>query len=101
MSETGGNAAAGGIGADWDVIVIGSGIGGATMASQLLAQGCRVLMLERGRRISTAGNGPQPEKPEERMAAGWWPNAITLKSPGSAAVRFHAPVGCAVGGSSL
>lgn len=32
---------------DWDVIVIGSGIGGLVTASQLAAKGARVLVLER------------------------------------------------------
>ncbi|MEM8822272.1 MAG: GMC family oxidoreductase [Pseudomonadota bacterium] len=37
---------------DWDVIIIGSGMGGATLASSLAASGCRVLILERGERLT-------------------------------------------------
>ena len=32
---------------DWDVIVIGSGIGGLVTASQLAAKGAKTLVLER------------------------------------------------------
>lgn len=36
---------------DWDIIIIGSGMGGATLASSLAPSGARVLILERGERL--------------------------------------------------
>ncbi len=36
---------------DWDIIIIGSGMGGATLASSLAPSGRRVLILERGERL--------------------------------------------------
>ncbi|MCH2078244.1 MAG: GMC family oxidoreductase [Rhodobacteraceae bacterium] len=37
---------------EWDVIIIGSGMGGATLASALAPSGARVLILERGERLA-------------------------------------------------
>ncbi|MEO0484482.1 MAG: GMC family oxidoreductase [Pseudomonadota bacterium] len=37
--------------AEWDVIIIGSGMGGATLAASLAPSGARVLVLERGKRL--------------------------------------------------
>ena len=36
---------------EWDIIIIGSGMGGATLASSLAPTGARVLILERGERL--------------------------------------------------
>ena len=38
--------------ADWDIIIIGSGMGGATLASSLAPSSARVLVLERGDRLT-------------------------------------------------
>ena len=37
--------------ADWDIIIIGSGMGGATLATSLAPSDARVLILERGERL--------------------------------------------------
>ena len=38
----------------WDVIIIGSGVGGATVAQNIAQQGLKVLILEKGKRVSAA-----------------------------------------------
>jgi choline dehydrogenase-like flavoprotein len=86
---------------DWDVIVIGSGIGGATVARCVAEPGLRVLILEKGKRISAAIGQEEHTNPEARMARGWWPNPVSQKKPDGTCVRFFAAVGCAVGGSSI
>jgi choline dehydrogenase-like flavoprotein len=86
---------------EWDVIIIGSGIGGATVASYLAQQGLEILILEKGKRVSAAIDQDEYTSPEERVARGWWPVAVSQKKPDGTHVRFFAPVGCAVGGSSI
>jgi len=86
---------------EWDVIVIGSGIGGATVARCIAQQGLEVLVLEKGRRVSAAIDQAEQTTPGERMARGWWPNPVSQKKPDGSSTRFYAAVGCAVGGSSI
>jgi choline dehydrogenase-like flavoprotein len=47
--------------ADWDVIIIGSGMGGATLASSLAPSGLRVLILERGERLRASAQDRDAE----------------------------------------
>jgi cholesterol oxidase len=83
----------------YDVIVIGSGFGGAITSCRLQEQGYRVLVLERGRRWDKTNFPRQPEdawiwdgeKPEH--CNGW----LELKTFPHMAVA----VGAAVGGGSL
>jgi choline dehydrogenase-like flavoprotein len=48
----------------WDVIVVGSGFGGAMIAHRLLARGARVLMIERG---GWVGRGPEAWLPDASL----------------------------------
>jgi len=41
---------------EYDVIVVGSGIGGSTVAREMARKGKKVLMLERGGRMDWMGN---------------------------------------------
>lgn len=50
-----------------DVIIIGSGIGGATLAAALAPSGCRILILERGERLQPS---PQDRDPQAIFADG-------------------------------
>ncbi len=85
----------------WDVIVIGSGIGGATVARSLAHMGLEVVVLEKGRRISATVEQDQGAAPETRIERGWWPMPLSeRKSDGSYGSVFAA-IGCAVGGSSI
>ena len=86
---------------EWDVIIIGSGVGGATVARCIAQQGLDVLVLERGKRVSAAIDQTEQTTPQERVARGWWPNPVSQKKPDGTSTRFYAALGCAVGGSSI
>jgi choline dehydrogenase-like flavoprotein len=85
----------------WDVIIIGSGVGGATLARCVAQQGLQVLILEKGKRVSASIDQNEHTSPDGRLARGWWPLPVSQKRPDGTQVRFFAPVGCAVGGTSI
>jgi choline dehydrogenase-like flavoprotein len=85
----------------WDVIIIGTGVGGATVGRSLALEGFSVLFLEKGGRIGPSEEGNAAVTPESRMACGWWPHPISHRQPNGDRKRFYAAVGCAVGGSSI
>jgi choline dehydrogenase-like flavoprotein len=85
----------------WDVIVVGSGIGGATVAYALARSGLDVLVLEKGRRVAAAPYQEASSAPEVRMKRGWWPVPLSERKSDGTYGSFFAPVGCAVGGSSI
>lgn len=89
------------LGEDWDVAVVGSGMGGATLARELAEKGHRVLLLEKGRRISGPPAAIDASSAEERLRGGWWPLPVSVQHADGSIARFHAPVGCAVGGSTI
>lgn len=85
--------------ADYDVVVIGSGFGGAVAACRLAENGAKVLVLERGRRWS-------PENFPRQIADPWlfshrWPHRLN----GWLDLRVYSQMivllGAAVGGGSL
>jgi choline dehydrogenase-like flavoprotein len=85
----------------WDVIVVGSGMGGATVAQALALMGLEVLIVEKGRRVAAAADEDPGAAPEARLERGWWPMPISeMRSDGTHASVF-APLGCAVGGSTI
>jgi choline dehydrogenase-like flavoprotein len=85
----------------WDVIIIGTGVGGATVGRSLALGGFSVLFLEKGGRIGPSDVDSAAVTPESRLADGWWPHPVSLRQPNGDRKRFFAPVGCAVGGSSI
>ena len=64
---------------DWDVIVIGTGIGGGTIGRSLAEQGLSVLFVEQGpdgpRTEQTALN-PGLTDPVARNVRGFWPDPV-------------------------
>jgi choline dehydrogenase-like flavoprotein len=85
----------------WDVIIIGTGVGGATVGRSLALGGHSVLFLEKGGRIGPSEDTDAAVTPESRLDHGLWPHPITLLQPNGGRKRFFAAVGCAVGGSSI
>jgi choline dehydrogenase-like flavoprotein len=85
----------------WDVAVVGTGIGGATLGHALAKAGASVLFLEKGTSIAAQADTPEAITPDERMAQGWWPHPITQHFAHGRSERLFAAVGCAVGGSSI
>ncbi|HEX4152291.1 MAG TPA: GMC family oxidoreductase [Steroidobacteraceae bacterium] len=85
----------------WDVIVIGTGIGGATVGQALARRGFGVLFVEKGASVIAGGDATDATSPESRLNLGWWPYPVSLRRTDGTCNRFHAPIGCAVGGSSI
>jgi choline dehydrogenase-like flavoprotein len=85
----------------WDVIIVGTGIGGATVGRSLALRGLSVLFLEKGSRVKLRTESDSSNTPESRMADGWWPHPISREQPNGDKTRFFAAIGCAVGGSSI
>jgi len=86
---------------DWDAIIIGTGVGGATLGHFLASRGLRVLFLEKGSRIRRGGEGHTEISPDTRMTYGWWPHPVSERESAGNLKHFYAAVGCAVGGSSI
>ena len=85
----------------WDVIIIGTGVGGATVGRSLALAGLSVLFLEKGGRIGPGEASEAANTPESRLAQGWWPHPVSRRQTNGNHQRFYVAVGCAVGGSSI
>jgi choline dehydrogenase-like flavoprotein len=88
---------------EWDVVVVGTGMGGATIGHALVERGHRVLFLECGDDPQAEGNRATPwtsRVAAERRSHGLWPQPLSRNS-GGAIERFHAYLGSGVGGSTL
>lgn len=85
----------------WDAAIIGSGVGGATAGYALAARGLSVLFLEKGGRIAPGHENDDGVAPEVRLARGWWPQPVSQQRADGKCDRFFAPIGCAIGGSSI
>nr|WP_240989100.1 GMC family oxidoreductase [Salipiger mangrovisoli] len=86
----------------WDVIVIGTGIGGGTLGRALAEAGRKVLFIERGPAGQRAARNGLSEVfvPEARLARGLWPEPLHARVNGVES-RFFAPLGAGLGGSSV
>ncbi len=87
---------------NWDVIVIGTGIGGGTAGRRLAEAGLKVLFIEKG----PAGFRSEQTRfdsdmfvPEARLARGFWPNQVQARINGEDQA-FYPPIGAGLGGSS-
>jgi choline dehydrogenase-like flavoprotein len=85
----------------WDVIIIGTGVGGATVGRSLALGGFSVLFLEKGGRIGRSEESNAGATPESRLADGWWPHPVSHRQTNGDHKRFYAAIGCALGGSSI
>lgn len=87
----------------WDVVVIGTGMGGGTAGRALAEAGKSVLFLEKGRRGLRAERHRDDGRltdPVARFVRGLWPERVhgTVNGVGHS---VFAPLGCGVGGSSV
>ncbi|WP_439587273.1 GMC oxidoreductase [Hydrogenophaga sp.] len=88
---------------DWDVIVIGTGVGGGTAGRALAESGRSVLFIEKGRQgIRSERNGLDAAlgDPTARAIRGAWPDPVHATVNGKQRV-FFAPLGSGAGGSSV
>jgi choline dehydrogenase-like flavoprotein len=86
---------------EWDVAIVGTGMGGATLGQALAKAGLGVLFLEKGMPMETETPVPDAVTPTERLAQGLWPNPVTQRYPDGHRERFFVAVGCSLGGSSI
>lgn len=102
---------------EWDVAVIGTGMGGATTGCELARLGHRVLFIEKGLFLhgefrAAERDGMEPseqllvqlaniadERPEARLRAGRWPYRLQ-GTTSFGELEFFAPLGCGSGGST-
>lgn len=90
---------------DWDIVVVGTGMGGSTLGYALARKGRSVLFLEKGKFLHS-GPLDAPEIPpgpmsdeDQRLHHGWWPQRLTgMTTFGKA--DFYAPLGCGSGGTT-
>lgn len=87
---------------EWDVIVIGTGIGGGTIGRRLAELGLSVLFVEKG----PYGHAREQhylrtdmEDPFARQVRGFWPKPVVATLDGKEA-RFFGAIGSGVGGTS-
>jgi choline dehydrogenase-like flavoprotein len=87
---------------EWDVAVVGAGMGGAALGYKLARAGHKVLFLEKGAgHFATDGKDePYTSDPVKRMEQGRWPVHLVGFINGQP-TRFFPPLGCGAGGSTL
>lgn len=102
-------------GQTWDVVIVGTGVGGATLGYALAKKGRKVLFLEKGHYLfgdhdrtvaHTKGSPTEPprhvEVPEnvrDRLDHGWWPHQLDAHVSRKH-LKLYMPLGCGTGGSS-
>ena len=83
----------------WDVVIVGSGMGGSTTAFALAQRGIDVLVVEKGSLLHKAGHAPNDGEPIDETL-GHWPHKLAFQSNvGNGEV--HAYLGCGSGGSTI
>jgi choline dehydrogenase-like flavoprotein len=87
----------------WDVVVIGTGIGGGTLGRSLAEKGFSVLFLEKGPfSPHSAAEFPAGDidDPDARLQQGSWPTPLKSTINGRS-TSFYGGIGAGVGGSSV
>jgi choline dehydrogenase-like flavoprotein len=88
----------------WDVIVIGTGMGGGVAGRRLAESGLSVLFVEKGPvgyRTERQRLRSDLDDHSARQMRGFWPTMIESRLDGGRPRRFYAPIGSGVGGSSV
>lgn len=86
---------------EWDIIVIGTGMGGATVGNALAQKGYNILFLEKGVEITSNEGWTDETNPTKRLEQGWWPNAFSQEKKNGGFNQSYIAVGCGRGGSSI
>ncbi len=82
-----------------DVVVVGSGAGGATVATELAESGLSVIVLEEGPNVSNKMQGEF--RPSESLRHVWRDGGTTVTAPIGDSPAINVTMGRAVGGSSI
>lgn len=87
---------------DWDVAIVGAGMGGAAFGYAVANAGYKVLFIEKGLSHFSTRNKDQPDAtdPEGRLKNGRWPTPIVGKI-NDKTTSFYPSLGCGAGGSTL
>lgn len=88
----------------WDVIVIGTGIGGGIAGRRLAERGLSVLFVEKGPLGHRAEGQVLTDELTDyaaRQSRGFWPTPVEARIDGGHPERFFGPLGSGVGGSSV
>lgn len=88
----------------WDVIVVGTGIGGGMAGRRLAERGLGVLFVEKGPLgHRSEGQILDSEMTDyvARQSRGFWPTRIETRIDGGEPQQFYGPLGSGVGGSSV
>jgi choline dehydrogenase-like flavoprotein len=85
----------------WDVVVVGTGMGGGALGHALAGKGWRVLLLEQGRDRLDAIDDASGEMQDaaDRLRFGRWPERVHWQVDGQRHERFTS-LGCGIGGST-
>lgn len=78
----------------WDVVIVGTGMGGATLGYALAAAGQRVLFVEKGPMLHD-----KDAQFERGTGVGMWPDRVRAET-NLGDLGFRLPIGCVSGGSS-
>lgn len=86
----------------WDVVVIGTGIGGGVIGRRLAEAGLSVLFLEKGPLEGSDRplNAPEVRDPATRQDQGLWPKPAVATIDGRTS-EFFTSLGATVGGTSI
>lgn len=87
----------------WDVIVIGTGVGGGTVGRRLAESGLSVLFVEKGPDLGDQFSDGLPtgiDAPDQRLAQGIWPQRIHARLDGTWS-ELDGMIAAGVGGTSL
>jgi choline dehydrogenase-like flavoprotein len=94
-----GSAHRGAVTLDCDVVVVGSGAGGATVATELALAGQRVIVLEEGKEVPAAEHGAMRQS--ESLRHVWREGGMTTAFGLDGAPTVNVTMGRVVGGSSM